>query len=337
MKLKHRGFTLVELLVVIAIIGMLMSLMLPAVQQARDAARRAICQNNLKQLGQACMTNESMHSSLPAGGWGWGWCGDPDRGYSWKQPGGWGYNVLPHLEQESLYMLPRRTKVEELNTMDTIPPYVKTASYTVLSTVVPAFTCPSRRTAITYPYVMGNSFQNVTLSGSPAFYRGDYAANGGDTLRDPTFDSGNTSGPSSYKAGTFDYLRQFSDQFNGIMGTATAFTIRDIRDGASNTMMLGEKYLNPLQYETGTAGDDNESMFVGCNPDVVRFARGKPEQDRIGHSPEGYFGSCHNGIFFTVTCENSLKTVSYGVEYEVFKYYCNRADQQLLNLEDLLN
>ena len=96
MKRKRKsGFTLVELLVVIAIIGILIAMLLPAVQAAREAARRLQCSSQLKQIGVAFHNHAATHRHYPTGGWGWRWIGDPDRGYGKAQPGGWVYNILP--------------------------------------------------------------------------------------------------------------------------------------------------------------------------------------------------------------------------------------------------
>src|SRR5262249_25471840 len=110
----RRGFTLVELLVGISIIGVLMSLLLPAVQSAREAGRRAQCLNNLHQLALASLQHEEKLRRFPNGGWGPLWVGDPDAGsgvgsatdvHKCGQPGGWIYNILPYIEQTQLHDL----------------------------------------------------------------------------------------------------------------------------------------------------------------------------------------------------------------------------------------
>ena len=101
----RKAFTLVELLVVITIIGILISLLMPAVQSAREAARRTQCSNNLKQLALGCLNHNTQFNFLPTDGWGWGWIGDPSHGAGWKQPGGWIFSILPFIDQQNVYAL----------------------------------------------------------------------------------------------------------------------------------------------------------------------------------------------------------------------------------------
>lgn len=100
---RSRGFTLVELLVVIAIIGILVALLLPAVQAARESARRAQCNNNLKQIALSVLMYEDTNKELPAGSY--GWYSDPDHGvwYEDRYQGNILMRLLPHLEETAVY------------------------------------------------------------------------------------------------------------------------------------------------------------------------------------------------------------------------------------------
>ena len=137
---QRRAFTLVELLVVIAIIGILIALLLPAVQAAREAARRMQCSNHLKQLGVAAHGHASATRRFPTGGWGYAWIGNPTRGTDRRQPGGWIYNLLPYLEQKHLHAMPIGQTLAEK----------KAATSTLISTAVATMNCPSRRAAQPY-------------------------------------------------------------------------------------------------------------------------------------------------------------------------------------------
>ncbi len=130
---RRLGFTLVELLVVIAIIGILVSLLLPAVQQARAAARRMSCANNVKQLGLALHNYESAHGTLPAGHMESG-----NDGPSYRHQFGWITYILPFIEEANVYELVDFTAIDMGRSVHQNPVYAE-AGNTVLSTVL----CPS--------------------------------------------------------------------------------------------------------------------------------------------------------------------------------------------------
>lgn len=92
---------MVELLVVIAIIGILVGMLLPAVQMVREAARRTHCSNNIRQIALAFQMHESAHGFLPSGGW--DWFRPPNRGIGEDQHAGWGYQILPYIEALAVY------------------------------------------------------------------------------------------------------------------------------------------------------------------------------------------------------------------------------------------
>ena len=124
----------------ITIIGILIGLLLPAVQAAREAARRMQCSNNLKQLAMGCLDHESTYGFLPTGGWGPWVVGDPNWGGGKHQPGGWVYCILPFVEQRLAARHGRGTGYQ----FGRIP---STTNDTRFKPPVAIFNCPSRRPA----------------------------------------------------------------------------------------------------------------------------------------------------------------------------------------------
>src|SRR3954469_6101790 len=172
----RRAFTLVELLVVIAIIGILVALLLPAVQAAREAARRSQCQNHLKQIGVGFLNHESARKIFPGAGWSPWWVGDPLWGTGKKQPGGWMYQILPYIEEQALFDLPGDGQKA------VITPQQRAAAVTMQQTPVSVFNCPSRRPAKAYVCKLDPGIWTPKNSDAiTTTARGDYAANAGDT------------------------------------------------------------------------------------------------------------------------------------------------------------
>jgi len=129
---SRRAFTLIELLVVIAIIGVLIGLLLPAVQKVREAAARGKCQNNLKQVGLAYLNFESANQGLPAAYW---------SGNVAKQPAaGWATFLLPYMEQQNLYT--------QYNFTYAFTDSINSQNQTVVMTPIPILTCPSAPTQV---------------------------------------------------------------------------------------------------------------------------------------------------------------------------------------------
>ena len=320
------GFTLVELLVVITIIGILISLLLPAVQAAREAARRAQCQNHLKQIGLAFLNHENAHGHLPTGGWGWKWVGDPDRGAGRRQPGGWGYNVLPYLEQEALY---------NAGLGETDATVKGNAMAEAISTPLSVFVCPTRRRAIAFTYD-GREIYNVPTPPS-VMARTDYAANAG------SGSACGAQGPANLQDGdaTTDWL-----QLNGVVYQASQVTIAEIKDGTSNTYMVGERYINPDGYFTGTESADDQSLHIGHDQDTLRWAHYDPSdssgntyyqpmQDRPGYSYSYKFGSAHPGGWNCAFCDGSVHVMSYSLDMDIHRRLADRKDYEPIDASKL--
>jgi prepilin-type N-terminal cleavage/methylation domain-containing protein/prepilin-type processing-associated H-X9-DG protein len=320
---RNRAFTLVELLVVIAIIGILISLLLPAVQAAREAARRVQCANNIKNLSLGVLLHVDGLGRLPSGGWGAAWAPDPRRGSGSEQPGGWGYVVLPYVEQAALYDLGAGGTDAE----------VKAANKVRMTTALSIWNCPSRRQARTYPinpstgvpFFYRDPYLCDTLSES---VRNDYVINGGDSPISWPW------GPSSISDGT-GLPSDTSTDRRGLVFVRSELRMAAIRDGTSNTYLVGEKSLNPDFYETGLSLGDNQNPYVGDDRDLVRFADQSPAADTPGLDNSYSFGSAHTGAMNISFCDGSVRTISYSIDLQVHRYLANRADGQVVDTSSL--
>jgi prepilin-type N-terminal cleavage/methylation domain-containing protein/prepilin-type processing-associated H-X9-DG protein len=236
MTLRSRfAFTLIELLVVIAIIATLVAILLPAVQQAREAARRSTCKNNLKQLGLALHNYHDTYSTLPPG--------SVDisqvNGSLWA----WSAMILPQLEQASLFDLMKPGP----NTLgDCLQP--GSAANTSGSNTrliidqmqkpISVFRCPSDSAdalITNYPDGFGSllwaDFTEANGNNNTATIRSNYVGNHS-THRywgQPWW------GPPS------DYIASNPSSFNGLFGFNTVIRFRDVTDGLSNTIAVGER------------------------------------------------------------------------------------------------
>lgn len=330
------GFTLVELLVVIAIIGVLVALLLPAVQAAREAARRSQCMNNIKQLALGAHNHHSAIGHFPSGGWGWQWIGDPDRGSGWQQPGGWIFNVLPYVEQQTLHGLQAgKTGTPKLD-----------AAATMLSSQVAEFYCPSRRPVGAYVTHLAtpNYSSAVKLVG-----RSDYAANAGDEFTSVEFvwPGSGERGPSDVDSSiSAEGKAKWSDlaaRSNGVDYGASEVSTTQITDGTSKTYLYGEKYLNAEDYTNGNDPGDNESMYMGFNGDMSRWAGPKrnpdvpaewwaPLRDIPGKMDWQRWGSAHPAVFHMSFCDGSVRALGYDIDINVHGLLANRHDDQAVNV-----
>ena len=314
----HSGrsaFTLVELLVVIAIIGVLVGLLLPAVQSAREAAKRTQCTNNLKQLGLACHNYQDTNGQLPNGG------RDGDhrissftaccrsttvRGWSWC------YQILPYIEESGVYNLASPGD-------DSVTPnagrYNPKENLVGQQAIVGLY-CPSRREPKGY--------------GSGKFHRTDYAGNAGQR------------GPGNMRDTNGGGLKGVFIQTD-----RDSTSIERLRDGSSKTILIGEKALHPDAF--GIDGGDNEMWSnAGWDECVIRYGAGQlsngnvygipPIPDMKANHPVGgrwttyrdaggvtwgqwhpEFGSSHGAGANFAMADGSVRLIGFDVDPLVFR------------------
>lgn len=221
-KLRVRGFTLIELLVVIAIIAILIALLLPAVQQAREAARRSTCKNNLKQLSIALHNYHETHNVFPPALIGSGRFNNSSSGRVVKNITGW-VLLLPFMEQGPLY------KQYDFNNVGSMSnPYGLTitgdenTNSRVWRVKLAVHVCPSDP--------MEAPLRSMSV-GSTTFYNAVNARRSNYFFSTGQLTDYNSS-HGAYKAGNYRY--------RGVFGNDGAEVVDHIKDGSSNTLMLGE-------------------------------------------------------------------------------------------------
>jgi prepilin-type N-terminal cleavage/methylation domain-containing protein/prepilin-type processing-associated H-X9-DG protein len=332
---RMHAFTLVELLVVIAIIGILIALLLPAVQAAREAARRAQCMNNLRQIGTACQSHLSAQGCFPTGGWGFNWVGDPDRGYRRAQPGGWIYNILEYLELKQVHDMGKGR--------GSLASSSKIAAATqMIQMLLPVMNCPTRRPLNLLPLSPLYASYGVNVNYSVTRVgRSDYAANAGEGTDTTCW------GPQSPSSAPTFTWNAWTLQLTGVTYARSTVNTKDIVDGTSNTYLAGEKFCDPLHYSTGIRYGDDGMLFQGYDNDLERLAASNfnlplpfnksrdtylpPLRDRAGVQDYESFGSAHSTVCNFVFCDGSVHSIAFDIAPELHRRFGNRNDKLMID------
>ncbi len=320
------GFTLIELLVVIAIIGVLIGLLLPAVQKVREAANRMTCANNLKQLGLAVHNYHDTYSAFP-----------PDR-YANDWPT-WAVVILPYIEQNNVYQLwnlqlryqeqPNRGNINDPTRRE-----IKT------------YYCPSRRS----PSGMFSVNDPNAATSRPGGLS-DYASNGGFSNAQGIMMVGNSQGvdPSGIPLTTITPRTPPWAAFDGAAvgskctDVKSQTTVASVSDGLSNTLLIGEKYIRPNSFEgrnedRSIFGSENANTYrrlVGTNPTNPPVAHpivqtiNDPGPDANGTTwANASFGSHHPGICQFVFGDGSVKPIQNNIALATMQLLGTRNDGQ---------
>lgn len=312
---RKAGFTLIELLVVIAIIGVLVSLLLPAVQAAREAARRAACMNNLKQMGLALSGYVTEHGVFPPGyvsSW------DPytllDTGPGW----GWGAMLLPQLEQQPLF-----------NQIQFNVSIADPIHSTVRTTDVATFFCPSDTMPETW----------VAKYGIVKMFRG----------RILSFEKPICDVASSNYVGVFGIGEPGVDG-DGVFFRNSAIGPREITDGMSTTLCVGERSTN-LNLNRGQAtwvGSVPGALFWSCAPNPFDPDAGGACHSEdgsgmtLGHTGEGHgpgdptgdinqFLSRHGRAAHFLFCDGHARLLQGTINYMTYKAMSTRGEGEVIS------
>ncbi len=321
-----KGFTLVELLVVITIIGILVSLMMPAVQSAREAARRLQCANNLKQIGLAIHSFHSAQGALPpthidiAGP-----SSNSSNSSTWTYYGGgtWMAVILPYLEQQALF--------KQLDLTQNYNAGPNPAAHAQAGGVLAVYQCPTRRSGVT----LSDNQPQVGPTG-------DYAVSSVATSnyqwqwQDP-----------STLRGAIIGAKIIPDPNGGANTYQLQVTMSDIRDGASNTFFVGEKHvakgeMNKGGSQGGSADGDifltQQTNWYECHSvrqtDHPNGLATGPYDVRDGHWHT--FGSWHPGICQFVMADGAVRAVSNQIDLTTLANLGDRRDGNPINGDVLI-
>lgn len=313
---KRRGFTLIELLVVIAIIAILIALLLPAVQQAREAARRSTCKNNLKQIGLALHNYHDVHRTFPPAV---SAQNDDANGYTEQGNWGWPAYCFPFLDQAALY---NQMDVSGQSLAQALADPVLSS---VAETPLPVFACPSD------PKPGINDSRRIRDSANqPHFLAGsNYVGSTGHNFSRMVEPIG----------------KEFWNRPTGIFYKNSKVRIRDIIDGTSNTIMVGERIYAKLPVAGSNNGRSGSAFGTSGStgdwrgiPDVG-FAAGIPMNDSLHWAFDRATSSQHVGGLHFLLCDGAVRFVSenvnqggggWGHDNAVYELLCAINDSEVI-------
>ncbi len=310
---QKNGFTLVELLVVITIIGILISLLLPAVQAAREAARRSQCANNMKQIGLATLNYENANGTLPAGAY----VASPDW-VDWSLArGSILIRLLPYIEQQAVFDQYNFASPTDSQTL-------KGSTTLIATTVMSAYVCPSD----SYPAIIADNNRA----------KHNYAASSG-----PTSHGDNSSCSCSLASTWNDYALAACYGIGtnaGVFGrNSISHSLALIRDGLSNTIFFGEVLpACSCHQRSGWAASNNgqglTSTLVPINFDTCDDTASDGCHRSCNYNAELGFKSSHPGGAQFAFGDGSVHFLSESIDYQNYQYLGAKADGKPAQIPD---